>query len=79
MSDLPETLYIQPGKVMSDDLFVNRTPAGVLNRKLGQGFTAGARVGVYKLERITQFGVGVVEIVPPPAAPAAPTEPTKEN
>ncbi len=70
---LPDTLYVQPGKLGVDDLFVNRSPAGVMNRNLGAGFMAGAHVGVYKLERITVFGVGIVEAQPVVAAtPATP-------
>jgi hypothetical protein len=74
-ADLPDVLYIQPGKVGDDDLFVNKTPNGVMSRHLGTGFTTGARVGVYRLERVTKFGVGIVEM-PTTTAAAAPVATT---
>ncbi len=71
-TDLPDMLFVQPGKIGNDDLFVNRTTNGVMSRKLGPDFQPGARVGIYKLERITTLGVAVVEVMPTPAAATPP-------
>lgn len=71
MSLLPETLYVQNGLIGPQNLFVNRTPAGAIQQLLGVGYTPGAVVGVYKLERVVRLELGVVEATPPQTTPAA--------
>ncbi len=69
---LPEILFVQKGHVGNQDLFVNRTPQGVMAQNLGPAFKPGAHVGVYQLQKIVSAEVAVQDV----AAPAVAATPT---
>lgn len=74
---LPESVYVQKGNYHGvSELFINASAQGALRRNLGVGVVPGARVGVYRLDRIVEIKVGIQEIAQgEPPTPSPPPEP----
>lgn len=70
---LPAVVYVQKGNYRGiAELFINASAEGALKREIGVGVVPGARVGIYKLDRIVQIKVGIQEIPQEPAILADP-------